>query len=173
MAATTPLRPFPSSFPLFQKMYIGTALAAAQLSSNSNEFTNIMLKQEKGQLEWLENAMRMLCTAFFFELSGVCSSYFFLLLRPGESIVNIVNAITAWLVHIAPSLSEFNLLNPTPPGRSTLRKECVPCAINSRLMDQTLPQRGLHIHFQLHLPSVCVWFNVTIYDYLIRSRSIQ
>ncbi|KAF8802567.1 hypothetical protein BYT27DRAFT_7196484 [Phlegmacium glaucopus] len=57
-----------------------TAVVAAQLSSNPNEFTNIILDQEKDLLEWLGNGMRALW----------------------EFIVNIVNAVTAWLVHITP-----------------------------------------------------------------------
>ena len=51
-------------------MYIG-AVAAAQLSSNSNEFANIFLEQDKDHLEWLRNAMRVSCTDVHSILTGV------------------------------------------------------------------------------------------------------
>jgi hypothetical protein len=86
-------------------MYIGT-VAAARLSSNSNEFANVILKQDNVSLEWLEDPLRVSCTQFFIplsDLSVICS-----LLWPGEFIVNIVNTISVWLVdYIVPSLSEF------------------------------------------------------------------
>ena len=46
-------------------MYTG-AVAAAQLSSSSNEFTNILLQRDKDHLEWLENAMKVSCMDGYF-----------------------------------------------------------------------------------------------------------
>ena len=51
--------------PHFRKMYIG-AVAAAQISSNSNEFANILLEQDKDHLEWFANAIRVSCTGFLY-----------------------------------------------------------------------------------------------------------
>lgn len=139
-------------------MYMG-AVAAAQLSSNSNEFANIIqASQEKVPLEWLEGAMKVSCTMVFISLSGLCVIHPFL--RLGEFIVNVVNAIAAWLVHFVLSLSEFKTcFHPTPPSFHIIGD--VPSRFfpfEQQTYRPNSPQRGLWMDSQQLMASVCVRF---------------
>ena len=119
-------------------MYIG-AVAAAKLSSNSNEFANILLEQDKDHLDWLGNAMRVSCTDVFYSTYvGVVPVIHFYYL-PGEFIVNIV---------LVPSMSEFlKLVQPTYASPSFMFHIAKGDVYASRYEHQTHgpnpPQRGL------------------------------
>ena len=90
---------------------------------------------------------------------GVC--LYIILFLPGEFIVNIANAIIAWLLT---SLSEFTTCSTTYASffRSTLRRETrIPQVMNGGLMDQTFAAWSLNEFSTAYCFRTCPVFTLT------------